>query len=284
MKGTGFMKTLPMIPGSDVAGTVVAVAPDCHRLQVGNKVMGKIAKAAGGTMAEYCSIDENLCVLKPENLSSSDAASMPLAGMTALQALKKGKVASGQKVLIIGSGGVGCHAIQIARAYGCSVWTICSPGSIDWVLSLGASNAIDYNRNWAEELKGQNFDIIVDTVGGSWEKAQKVAKTGSRFVTIVGDEPQEERWSLLQLAWTMAKTTVRKALTTTGGPHYYFILTKDKLEDLQTLANMVSKGQLKPCVDKVFPFDLVMDAFKYCMQGHPKGKVVVWIGPGVQAM
>jgi len=286
MKGTGFTRTLPMIPGEDLAGIVVSLAPDCQRFQIGDKVMGKVAKVGGGAMAEYCAIDENCSVLKPENITFAEAASLPLAGLTALQTLKKGKVASGQKVLIVGgSGGVGCYAIQIAKAYGCQVWTTCGTDNIDWVKSLGADFVLDYTKvDWGEELKGQNFDIIIDTVGGNWERAQKVAKPGGRFVTVVGDEPHEEHWNLIQLAWTMAKATVRKIMSSTGGPHYYFIITKDKLEDLQTLANMAAKGQLKPQVDKVFPLEQVVEAFRYSVQGHAKGKVVVMIGASPQAM
>jgi len=286
MKGKGFTKTVPKIPGEDCAGRVLLLGPESTRFKVGDPVMVKIPKVGGGAMAEFCAVEETGCVLKPENLSYVEAASLPLACLTALQALKKGKIEAGKKVLILGgSGGVGCYAIQIAKAYGCQVTTTCGTNSIDWVRSLGADIVVDYKKEeWREVLKGQDFDIIFDTVGGNWDGAERVCKPGGRFITIVGDEPHQENWNMMQLAWTAAKATVRKIKSVVGGPHYFFILTQDKLEDLKTVANMASKGQLKARVDSVYPLSRVVEAFKKSEEGHSKGKVVVTMGTSQQAL
>jgi len=280
MKGKGFFSSLPMIPCEDVSGSVVEVGPNCARFSLGDKVMAKQLRVNGGGLAEYCVLPERCCVLKPNNVTFSEAASFPLASLTALQALKKAKIEPGQKVLILGStGGVGCYAVQIAKAFGCRVTATCGPDNMAWVQSLGAENVINYKTTkWTEVLKGQNFDIIFDLVGGNWNGANLVVKSGGYFVTIVGDEPQQENWNKMQVAWTLAKATVRKVLSITGGPHYFFIITKDNLDDLMRIADLVNKGLLKPCIDREFSFLEAAQAFKYSEQKHAKGKVVVGIG------
>jgi NADPH:quinone reductase-like Zn-dependent oxidoreductase len=187
-------KKLPFIPLEDISGVVVQVGSNCQRLRVGDKVFGKTK--GGGAAAEYCAISECLVAQKPYTLSHEEAGSIPLAGLTALQALKKGKIKTGQKVLILGgSGGVGSLAVQIGKAHGAYVAATCSTKNVQWVRDhLGADQVIDYTQqDWVQVLKGQEFDIVFDTVGGGWNDANMVAKSGSHFVTIVGDTKEQSK-------------------------------------------------------------------------------------------
>jgi len=287
IKGKGFFKKVPMIPCEDVSGTVVQMGPKCAKFQIGDKVVSKLPLTQGGGMAEYCVAPEGVSVPKPENLTSIQAASLPLAGLTALQALKKGGIERGKKVLILGaSGGVGTFAVQIAKTYGCYVVATAGTSGIDLVKSLGADVVLDYKKSdWREELKDQGFDIIFDAVGGNWDGAEKVAKPSGSFVTIVGDEPHQEDWSKTQVLKVKATAAAREVMHVAGKtPHYHFILTEDKLEDLEELVRLAAKGEIKPVVDKVFPLDQAAEAFKYNIEGHAKGKVVVSIARSQQAL
>jgi len=288
MKGKTSIKKLPMIPCMDVAGTVVQLGhPNTGKFRKGEKVVSKLPPSEGGAMAEYCVVEELLTVPKPAEMSAEEAAGLPLAGMTALQGLKTGDIAAGKKVLILGaSGGVGTFAVQIAKAFGCQVAATCGTSAIDLVKSLGADDVIDYHTaDWRDVLKGKDFDIIFDTVGGNWEGAEKVAKISGAFVTIVGDEPHQENWDAPQLEKIKAAVEERQRLHAEGKtPQYYFILTQDKLEDLAELITLVHKGKLKTVIDKVFPMERAQEAFKYNAGGHTKGKVVVTITPPPEAL
>jgi NADPH:quinone reductase-like Zn-dependent oxidoreductase len=203
-------------PGFDLAGTVVAAGTDCKRVREGDEVFAMAQVFHTGALAEYVSVPEAMVSIKPPRLSMEEAASIPMAALTSLQALRTyGKLAKGEHVVVLGgSGGCGSQAVQIAKALGAGwVTATASPRNAALVKSLGANRVVNYRtEDWAEEVlkdsrKGGGGGggggsggipapvLVIDTVGGrgEWERAQRVLGPGGRFVTIAGDHQVRER-------------------------------------------------------------------------------------------
>jgi alcohol dehydrogenase len=270
-------KPFPKPVGSDVSGTIVAVGSDIKSsLKVGDKVW---SDAIGfGPMAEFCAVDEGKVALKPATLSFNEAATIPLAGMTALQALRDyGKIFDGAKVLIYGgSGGVGSFAIQIAKEMtgGASMIATTSTNK-KLCKSLGATHVVNYREAKVEEaLQEHKFDLIFDTVGGydHWVAAKKLMAPSGHYVTIAGDGVSLPRM-ILRIIWRKLMAMV------SSSPSYDIFLTNANSADLDVLKGMVEEGKLKAVMDTAKPFKFndtgARALFAKIMTGRTKGKLVM---------
>ncbi|MRH42676.1 zinc-binding dehydrogenase [Aquibacillus halophilus] len=260
----GYLKSMldfsfPIILGWDVAGTIVETGKQVKDFQIGDEVFARPDTTANGTYAEYTTVDENLLAKKPKNISFEEAASIPLAGLTAWQCLvDKTGVKKGDKVLIqAGAGGVGSLAIQFAKYLGAYVATTASEKNETYVKELGADKFINYKtQNFAEEL--EDFDIVLDTMGGEvLEKSFQVLKRGGKLVTIAGQPDQD-------LAKEYGVEAMSYWLTPNG-------------EQLTELGDLLDKKIVKAQVGHVFGFstDELREAHTLSETHHAKGKIVI---------
>lgn len=253
--------------GVDFAGTVEAVGASVTRFKPGDAVFG----GHDGAFAEYLTVREQRAVApKPANASFEQAAALPIAAITALQALRdKGRVHSGQKVLINGaSGGVGTFAVQIAKSYGAEVTGVCSTRSVDMVRSLGADHVIDYTKDDFTR-SGQRYDLIVDTVGSHSFLAYRRALTPRGVLVVVG-AANGGNWIGPLGAWANAWM-----LSHFVSQEFVALLAQMKKDDLTVLAGLVESGKLTAVIDRRYPLSQVPDAIRYLEQGHAHGKVVI---------
>jgi NADPH:quinone reductase-like Zn-dependent oxidoreductase len=253
--------------GVDFAGTVEAVGKNVKRFKAGDEVFG----GADGAFAEYVTVRENgALALKPANLTFEQAAAVPVAAITALQALRdKGKVQPGQKVLINGaSGGVGTFAVQIAKTFGAEVTGVCSTRNLAMVRSIGADHVIDYTRE--DFTQGSvRYDLIVDNVGThSLSDYRRVLNPQGALVMVGG--PNDGRWigplSSSIKAMLVAPFVSQKMV---------FILAQLKQADLGVLRDLMQTGKLTPVIDRRYKLSETAEALSYLEEGHARGKVVI---------
>jgi 2-desacetyl-2-hydroxyethyl bacteriochlorophyllide A dehydrogenase len=249
--------SFPHIMGYDVSGIVVEVGKDVRSVKVGDEVFARPNQEDAGSIAEFARIHENELAIKPKNMSHIDAASVPLAGLTAWQALvTKGNINSGDKVLIhAGSGGVGTLAIQIAKYFGAEVTTTTSSKNKDLVKSLGADLVIDYTtQSFENELS--NYDLVIDAIGGdTLTKSFKVLKKGGRLVSIKGQDTEN-----------LAKEY--------GVNFEWFFMSPDG-EMLTEIASLISQGTIKTVIDSTYSMKQAPEAFEQLAKGRAKGKIVI---------
>jgi NADPH:quinone reductase-like Zn-dependent oxidoreductase len=262
------------IPGVDVAGVVEAVGRNVTRFQPGDAVFGEKSRAC----AEYVSAAEGLLVHKPPRLTFEQAAALPAAGVTALQALRdKGNVQPGQTVLINGaSGGVGTFAVQIAKAFGAAVTAVCSTPNVDLVRSLGADEVIDYTREDFTR-SGRRFDLILDNVGNRPLRALKRVLAPTGTVVLIG--APKGGWIL----GTMAQVITAPLLTRIGSQRVVSHLTDTRREDLVALSELVDSGAVTPAIDRSYPLSRVPDAIRYLETMRARGKVIITVDAGEDA-
>lgn len=271
----------PFILGHDLAGTVIAIGSDVRRFQVGDEVYARPRDHRVGTFAERLAVHENDVALKPKNLSWTEAASLPLVGLTAWQALVEvGKVRKGQKVFIqAGSGGVGTFAIQLAKHLGATVATTTSSKNAEFVRSLGADVVIDYKtQDFESVLSGYDF-VLHSQDQKTLEKSLRVLKPGGHLVSISGPPDPAFAKSLglnffLKLVFTLLSRGVRKEVRKRG-LRYDFLFMRAEGRQLAEITTLVEAGVIKPVVDKVFPFEKTGEALSYVETGRAKGKVVI---------
>ncbi len=273
---------LPVVGGFELAGVVEALGPDVRRFDVGDRVYARVDTALLGAFAEHAVVHEDFAAVMPRSLSYAQAASLPLAGLTALQALRDElHVGPGTKLFIsAGAGGVGTLAIQLAKYFGADVTTTASPKGEDLVRQLGADVVIDYTAgDFAAGLGG--FDAALDLVGGeTLERTLGIVKPGGSVVSIAGvPEPQtavkdlEESAWVTAIFWTMSMSIRRKARA--AGIRYRYLFMHPSGADLRQLAKLVAEGSLKPVIDSTYPLERIADAFIALEAGHAKGKIVV---------
>ena len=271
----------PFVLGHDVAGVVTRVGPAVRGFAVGNEVYARPDKDRIGTFAELIAIDEDDLALKPASLSMQEAAAVPLAGLTAWQALvERAHVTAGQKVLIhAGSGGVGTMAIQLAKHLGATVATTTSTANVDWVKSLGADVVVDYKSDdFATVLS--DYDVVLDSLGGeTLEKSLTVVKPGGLVIGI-GGPPDPAFADELGAPWFLrvAMALLSRRIRTRAkrlGVTYSFLFMRASGAQLSELTTLIDTGRLRPVVDRVFPFDETLEAMAYVGRGRAKGKVVV---------
>jgi NADPH:quinone reductase-like Zn-dependent oxidoreductase len=253
--------------GVDFAGTVEAVGKNVTRFHTGDEVFG----GRTGAFGEYVTVREDRAiVLKPANVTFEQAASVPVAAITALQALRdKGKVHAGQKVLINGaSGGVGTFAVQIAKSFGAEVTGVCSTKNLDMVRSIGADHVVDYTREDFTQ-GGQHYDLIVDTVGTHSLLDYKRVLTPAGKLVIIGG--QVDNWMIGILGTVISA----KMLSPFVSQKFGMMLAELNPEDLKVLGDLMQEGKVKPVIDRTYKLSEVPEALKYLEQGHARGKVVI---------
>lgn len=273
---------LPVVAGSEVAGTVDAVGPGPSRFAIGDRVYARVDKARLGAFAEFVCVQQELAAVMPASLGFAEAAGLPLAGLTALQSLRDELgVHKGTRLFISGgAGGVGTLAIQLARHLGAEVATTASPRGEALVRRLGADHVVDYTReDFTRVLK--DYDAVLDLVGGATLKACfRIIKPGGRVVSIAGvPEPLTAKKDLgsppwiTAVFWAMSLGLRRRARRARAGYRYLFMHPSG--DDLRILGGLVEDGQLEPIVDSIFPFERIAEAFAALEQGRAKGKIVV---------
>ena len=276
---------LPLILGNDVAGVVIKVGARVRRFKPGDEVYARPDADRIGTFAELISIKEDSVAIKPRNLTMAEAASIPLVGLTAWQALiEKANLKKGQKVFVqAGSGGVGTFAIQLAKHVGATVATTTSTENVDLVKSLGADIVIDYKKDdFSNVLSG--YDVVLNSLDRlTLEKSLRVMKPGGRLISISGPpDPDFARdigasW-LLKGAMSALSYGVRMKAKRQK-VNYSFLFMRANGAQLAEITGLINSGIMRPVVDRVFPFESTDEAMAYVEAGRAKGKVVVQVRP-----
>jgi NADPH:quinone reductase-like Zn-dependent oxidoreductase len=271
----------PFVLGHDVAGTVVRTGSKARRFKAGDEVYARPRDHRIGTFAEFMAINEADVALKPKNLNMAEAASIPLVGLTAWQALVEvGKVKPGQKVFIqAGSGGVGTFAIQLAKYLGATVATTTSAKNAELVKSLGADVIIDYKtQDFGKVLSG--YDLVLNSQDSkTLDKSLRVLKAGGRLISISGPpDPafaKEHGLNLfLQQVMRLLSSGIRRR-SKRRGISYSFLFMAANGGQLGKITSLIEAGDIRPVMDQVFPFEKTNAALDYVETGRAKGKVVV---------
>jgi len=272
---------LPITLGHDVAGVVVKVGSHVRKFKPGDEIYARPADHRIGTFAEFISMNENDVAIKPKELSMEEAASIPLVGLTAWQALiEKANLKKGQKVFIqAGSGGVGTFAIQLAKHLGATVATTTSTANIELVKSLGADVVIDYKKE-AFETKLQDYDVVLNSQDTkTLEKSLRVLKPGGKLISISGP-PDPDFAREIGLSWFMKlimhllSSGVRKKARRLH-VSFSFLFMRAQGNQLSQITSLIDSGVIRPVMDKIFPFESTNEAMAYVESGRAKGKVVV---------
>ncbi|MEH7379135.1 NAD(P)-dependent alcohol dehydrogenase [Bacillus sp. JJ1533] len=264
----GLRKPKYLIPGGDMAGIVEAIGENVTQFQVGDEVYGDISGSGWGAFAEYVAVDEKALALKPSNLLFTEAAAVPMAALTALQAIRdKAMIKPGQEVLLHGaSGGVGTFAIQIAKTFGAEVTAVVSTRNVEIASSLGADHVIDYKK---ENIKNHDktFDVIIGVNGSqSLSTYKRMLKENGVFIHVGGAESQMYQAMMLGAWYSM-----------TGKKKFMSFLQRPKQEDLVVMKKLFEEGKVKPYIDRSYSLREIPEAFHYFEQGHSQGKVIITI-------
>ncbi|HEU4733689.1 MAG TPA: NADP-dependent oxidoreductase [Kofleriaceae bacterium] len=272
--------TPPIGLGCDVAGVVERVGSGVTRFRAGDEVYARLEKARMGGFAERVAAHEEVVAARPARASFEEAAAVPLAGLTALQALRESAgLSAGQRVLIhAGAGGVGSLAIQIAKILGLHVTTTTSTKNIDFVRQLGADAVVDYTRG---EPLPSGLDAVFDTLGGASELASLAAVARGGTVVGVGGLPdgafaRAHLPAFARPAIWLATTRRRRAAARAGARFVYLFMRPDGAQ-LAELAGWIDAGQLRPILHRSYPLAEFRDAFAELERGRARGKIVLTI-------
>jgi NADPH:quinone reductase-like Zn-dependent oxidoreductase len=272
---------LPLILGNDFAGVVVRVGSRVRRFEPGDEVYARPDADRIGAFAQFIAIREDSLAIKPKELTMEEAASIPLVGLTAWQALiEKANLKKGQKVLIhAGSGGVGTFAIQLAKHVGAIVATTTSAANLDWVKALGADIVIDYTKDDFTTIL-RDYDVVLNSLGSDvLEKSLQVLEPGGKLISISGPpDPDFARelgspWILRQVMRLLSYRIRKKAKR--YGVSYSFLFMKASGDQLREIGRLIDSRVIRAVVDRVFPFESTNEAMAYVESGRAKGKVVV---------
>jgi NADPH:quinone reductase-like Zn-dependent oxidoreductase len=260
--------------GADIAGRVEAVGSDVTQFRPGDEVYGDLAASGNGAFAEYIAVPEHVLALKPANLTFEQAAAVPMAAVTALQALRDGgQIQAGHKVLINGaSGGVGSFAVQIAKAFGAEVTAVCSTRNVDMVRSLGADQIIDYTR---EDItrSAQRYDIILAVNGYHPLAAYKrMLRPEGRYVMAGGSGAQLFEALLLGPLMSIPGRKKLASFAATPGS-----------KDLLVMKELLEAGKVAPVIDRCYPLSETAEAIRYLEDAHARGKVVITVAQSSQS-
>ncbi len=255
---TGFM--FPKILGFDVAGEVVGIGNRVSHFRIGDAVMGLLQSFNQGSYAQFTVAKQNILVQKPKNLSFEESAAVPLAGLTAFQALSKGGIENGMRVLILGgAGGVGSFAVQIAKTYDCTVTASAGPNNQLFLRELGADFTFDYTCQTVADLDGK-FDIVVDAVGrSSFAACRPILTSRGSYITTLP-------------TWTNAGSLLFSPLRAQAAKVF---LTRSSHRDLQILKKLIEKGRIRPIIDRNYSLEQIREAHLYVQAEHVRGKTVI---------
>jgi NADPH:quinone reductase-like Zn-dependent oxidoreductase len=258
----GFTKPRREIPGWELSGVIESVGKDVKLFKKGDTVFGyNKGVSFGGTNAEYkCLSEDRLVAFDLAKTSYEEAAVISIGGLTALHFLRKAGTRKGQKVLIYGaSGSVGTYAVQLAKFYGAEVTGVCSSRNLELVKSLGADHTIDYTRE-DFTMNGQTYDIIFDTVSKtSFSHCKKSLKPKGYYLTV--------DWPFLQALWTFITSSKRIIIG----------MAPDNTEDLVLLKELIEAEKIKAVIDRSYPLEQAVEAYRYVDTGHKKGNLVLTV-------
>lgn len=257
----GVSKPRQPILGTELAGDIEAVGKDVTKFKAGDQVFAFSGVGMGGYAEYKCMTEDGALAHKPANLTYDEAAALSFGGTTALDFFRRGKLQSGESVLINGaSGGVGTAAVQLASHFGAEVTGVCSASNMELVGSLGAHHVIDYTTE-DFTANGKTYDVIVDTVGTAPFARSKGSLTErGRLLLVLGGLPD-----LLQIPW-VSMTSSKSVI---GGPAI------GRPEDVRHLAELAEEGAFKPVIDRRYPFEQIADAHRYVDTGRKKGNVII---------
>jgi NADPH:quinone reductase-like Zn-dependent oxidoreductase len=260
------------IPGCDLVGRVEAVGDGVTTLQPGDEVFASPFGRGFGAFAERASVRADLLALKPANLSSEQAAAVPVAGMTALQGLRdQGRVEPGKKVLVVGaSGGVGTFAVQIAKALGAEVTGVCSTRNVDMVRSIGADHVVDYTQEDFTRDE-RRYDVIFQLAGTQSPLACRRALT-SKGTLVLSSGESSGRW-----IGPLVRPLQALLLSPFVGQRLISFTVKPNGDDLRFLTELIEAGTVTPVIDRTYSFGELPEAIRYLEQGHARGKVIVTV-------
>jgi NADPH:quinone reductase-like Zn-dependent oxidoreductase len=264
--GGGLFKPKDTRLGADFAGVVEAVGKNVTDFKSGDEVFG----GKGGAYAEYVTVSKAIA-LKPANVTFEEAASVPTAGMTALQALRDfGKIQPGQKVVINGaSGGVGTFAVQIAKAFGAEVTAVCSTKNVECARSLGADHVFDYTKEDFTR-SDQQYDLLLDVNGRqSWFEYKRVLKPNAIVVIVGGPKTP--------LIGPLSHVIGMRLGSLGSSQKFAFFVANFNREDMMVLKDLLETGKVKPFVERTYPMTQITEAMRYLGTGHARGKIVIQI-------
>lgn len=272
---------LPATMGSDLAGVVKEVGRSVTRFKPGDAVFASLFDLGTGSLAEFAVVPERAAAPKPANLDFVQAASVPMVGLTAWQAMKeRAGVHAGQKVFIpAGAGGIGSMAIQMAKHFGAKVGTTTSTGNVSMVMALGADEVVDYKKlAFEKQLRG--YHMALGTLRDEEiEKAIGILEPGGKLVSLVG--PLDAAFAkarrlniVLRLVFGLMSRKVKR-LAARREVDYSFLFVRPDGAQLSEIGQLLQAGTLRPVVDKVFAFERAPEALAYVALGRSKGKVVV---------
>jgi NADPH:quinone reductase-like Zn-dependent oxidoreductase len=264
----GLFKPKYSIPGGDIAGQVESIGNKVNQFQLGDEVFGDLSAYGWGGFAEYVCVPEDALALKPNNVSYEEAAAVPMAGVTALQALRnKGNIQPGQKVLIYGaSGGVGTFAVQIAKAFDAEVTGVCSTRNVEILRSIGADHVIDYQRENFSQSQ-EKYDLILGVNGNQPLSIYKRALNPNGIFLHVGGSGEQLYQTMIQGPWT----------SIIGSKKIGNILQRANQKDLIYIKELLESGSVKPVIDRKYKLSEITHAFNYFSEGHAQGKVVITV-------
>jgi len=266
----GVFKPRINILGIDIAGEIEAVGKNVRRFKEGDQVFGTPGLAFGAHAQYTCVPEDAVLVIKPADMAWQEAAAIFLGASTALFFLReKGDIQAGHKILIYGaSGAIGTYAVQLAKHFGAEVTGVCSTANLEMVKSLGADKVIDYTKeDYAES--GDSYDLILDTVGKtSFSHGKKSLKKNGVFLPVVMNLTE-----LVQIVWT----SMRGGKKVKGG------VAGERVEDLEFFKELFEKGELKPVIDRSYPLEQTVEAFRYVENGHKKGNVVITVEHNIKS-
>ena len=262
----GVFRPKDPVLGSDAAGRVEAVTGSVTQFKPGDEVFG----SCKGSYAEYAVAREDRLVLKPVNCSFDEAAAVPIAAITALQALRDhGRIQPGQKVLVNGAGGgVGTYAVQIAKSFGTEVTAVTSTENLEMVRLLGADHVIDYDKQ-DYTRNGERYDLICDIAASQGFSDYKRSLTPGGTFVLVGMKDK----IILRLLYF---TFLRRLLS--GGRKFRFFIAKINQKDLNLLSDLLETRKIKSVIDRSYRMDQVGEAMQYLGEGHARGKIVITVG------
>ena len=269
-------KPLPSLMGFDISGKIIAVGDEVTNFKIGDAVYAYNDRQ--GSFAQYVVVREDILGLKPKNMNFEEAASIALVSLTALQALERGDIKSGDKVLIhAGSGGVGSAAIQIAKAMGAYVYTTTSTKNMEWVKNLGADLVIDYtNEDYKTIVK--NVDMVLDTLGDAYiEDAFKIIKDGGKILTIVGfTDEYVEKTSKSEDKNSDFQQRIM-GLIESKSADYEFVYLRASAIQVDKITRLIESNQLNAVIDKTFSLEDTVNGLLHVDSQRTKGKVVIKI-------
>lgn len=262
---TGLRKPKITRLGVDVAGCIEAVGKDVTRFKVGDEVFG----SCRGAFAEYACASESTLVEKPDNVPFEQAASVSIAALTALQALRQGRIQQGKSVLINGAaGGVGTFAVQVSKSFGADVTGVCSTRNVDMIRSIGADHVFDYTRqNFIKNTR--RYDLILDTVGNhSLLEYNRILNRGGIYVGVGGPS---DLWMIGPIVHVIKAGLI----SAFGSKKFVGLLAKINKDDLAITQELLRSGKVTPVIDRCYKLTEIHEAITYLEEGHARGKVVI---------